>query len=246
MRATCVGIIGYGRFGRLAARTISSKFRTTEVIVFARKRPAGVSEGVQFTSLEDVCRADVIIPCVPISAFEEVIKTISPKIKAGALVIDVCSVKVYPVKVMTEHLPASVEILATHPSFGPDSARRGLKGLKIVLHNVRVSPKRFSQVKAACENLGLETIEMTPDEHDRLMAYSLAYTHLVGRIGERMGIKHTIIDTRGFEQLMKIQSYVTNDTFTLFKDMQNFNPYAREMRQQFRQVLSEIEEELPR
>lgn len=236
-----VGIIGFGRFGRLAARIIQSKFSYVDLLVFARKKQPGKSGGFEFATLDEVCASDVIIPCVPISAFEEVIKSISEKLKLGALLIDVCSVKVYPVAVMRKYLPASVEILATHPNFGPDSARRGLKDLKIILHNVRGSLSRYERIKQSCEDLGLEVVEMTPEAHDRLMAYSMAYTHLVGRVGERMNLENTPIDTRGFAQLMKVQDYVVNDTFTLFQDMQKFNPYAKEMRRKFRQALAQIE-----
>jgi len=200
--------------------------------------------GIEFTSLDEVCNCDVIIPCVPISGFEEVIKTIGGKIKPGALLVDVCSVKVYPVEVMKKYIPENVEILATHPAFGPDSAKRGLKGLKIILHNVRISPEKFIGVKQACRDIGLEVIEMTPEEHDRFIAFSLAYTHLVGRIGQRMNVKTTPVDTKGFGQLLKVQGYVVNDTLELFRDMQNYNPYAKEMRKQFYKALTEIEVEL--
>ncbi len=237
-----VGIIGFGRFGRIAARIIQSGFPGVRILVFARKRERlGKSGGIEFTTLDDVCSSDVIVPCVPISAFEEVIKSISGKLKPGALVVDVCSVKVYPVEVMTKYLPAGVEILATHPNFGPDSARRGLKGLKIILHKVRISASRYDRIKQSCQALGLEVLEMSPEEHDKLMAYSMAYTHLIGRVGERMNLKNTPIDTQGFAQLMKVQDYVVNDTFTLFQDMQRYNPYAKEMRRRLRQALAEIE-----
>lgn len=239
-----VGIIGYGRFGRLVARIIRSKFENVGIAVFTRSKQPGMSGGVEFASLDKVCGSQVIIPCVPISAFAEVIKSISGKLKPGALVVEVCSVKVFPVEVMSRYLPPEVEILATHPIFGPDSARGGLRGLRIVLHGVRVSPARYERIKQACLDIGLEVIEMSPEEHDRLMAFSMAYAHLVGRIGERMNLKNTPVDTRGFAQLMKVQKQVTNDRFTLFKDIQNYNPYAREMRQEFRQALAEIEMEL--
>jgi len=240
-----VGIIGFGRFGKLVARILKSEFEDVHVLVFARKsKKLGINQGIEFATLDEVCNSDVIIPCVPISSFEEVIKSICGRIKPGALLIDVCSVKVHPVEVMTKYIPANVEILATHPAFGPDSAKRGLKGLRIVLHKVRISPAKFTKVKQSCREIGLKVIEMSPKEHDKLMAYSLAYTHLIGRIGERMNIKNTPINTQGFAQLLKVQNYVVNDTFTLFRDMQNFNPYAGEMRQQFCQALDKIEEEL--
>ncbi len=240
-----VGIIGFGRFGKLVARILESRFAGVHILVFARRRKKlGISGSIEFTHLDKICNCDVIIPCVPISAFEEVIKSICRRIKSGALLIDVCSVKVYPVEVMRKYIPANVEILATHPTFGPDSTKGGLKGLTIVVHKVRISSARLAKVKQSCQDIGLEVIEMSPQEHDKLMAFSLAYTHLIGRIGERLCIKGTIINTRGFAQLLKVQGYVVNDAFKLFKDVQNYNPYAKEMRAQFRQALNKIEAEL--
>jgi len=119
-----------------------------------------------------------------------------------------------------------------------------LNGLKIILHKVRISPSKFARIEQYCRDIGLDVIEMSPEEHDKLMAFSLAYTHLIGRIGEKIDIKNTVVDTKGFAQLLKVQGYVVNDTFTLFKDMHNFNPYAEEMRQQVHQALDEIEAEL--
>ena len=240
-----VGIIGFGRFGQLVTQILKSRFTNVRVLVFARKRKKlGISQDVEFTTLNEVCKCDVVIPCVSISSFEEIIKSIRDKIKPGALLIDVCSVKVHPVEVMIKHIPANVEILATHPTFGPDSAKQGLKGLRIILHNVRVSPSKFAKIKQGCQDIGLKVIEMNPREHDELMAFSLAYTHLIGRIGEKMDIKNTTIDTKGFAQLLKVQTYVVNDSVQLFKDMHNFNPYAQKMREQFHQALTKIEEEL--
>ena len=184
-----VGVIGYGRFGRFVVQILKSKFKNTHVLVSSRRREKlGIDRGVEFASLDDVCSSDVVIPCVSISAFEEVIKAICGKIKPGSLLVDVCSVKIYPVEVMTRYIPDNVEILATHPAFGPDSAKRGLRDLKIILHNVRIPPSKFARIVQSCQDIGLKVIEMSPEKHDELMAFSLAYAHLVGRIGERMSL----------------------------------------------------------
>ncbi|MFC2068764.1 prephenate dehydrogenase/arogenate dehydrogenase family protein [Chloroflexota bacterium] len=240
-----VGIIGFGRFGRFIARILKSKFKDVHIVVFSRKRKKfGLSGGIEFVSLDEVCNSDVVVPCVPVSSFAEVIKMISSKVRAGALLLDVCSVKVYPVAVMKKYIPANVWILATHPVFGPDSTKGGMKGLKIVLHRVRIPKVKFDKVKHSCWDIGLEVIEMSPEEHDKLAAYSLAYTHLIGRVGEKINIGNTSIDTKGFAQLLKVQGYVINDAFSLFKDMHNYNPYTRVMRQQVCQALIELGEEL--
>ena len=91
-----IGIIGFGRFGKLAARYLAKDFK-----VFVNTRADKTSEislaGGQAASLEEVCQQDIIIPCVPISVFEDFLIAIAPRIKPDALIIDVCSVKEYPV-----------------------------------------------------------------------------------------------------------------------------------------------------
>lgn len=202
-----------GRFGALLSQILTNNFKDIKLV-------------------DSVEEADVVFPCVPIRAFEEVIKDISPKLKKGALVIDVCSVKVYPVRIMKKYLK-DVEIIATHPLFGPDSAKEGLENLQIMMFNVSASGKAFNKFKKYCRGLKLNVLEMTPEEHDRYMAYSQAYTHFVGRIGQELKLKKTPIDTIGFQQTLKIQQYVVNDSEELFVDMHKFNPYSARMRKEF-------------
>jgi prephenate dehydrogenase len=225
MKNIKIKIIGMGRFGTLLASIIKNNFPKAKLV-------------------ENVEDADIVFPCVPISAFEEVIKEISPKLKKGALVMDVCSVKVHPVHIMKKYLPKEVEIIATHPLFGPDSAGNGLAGLKIMLYNVSASLSHYKKVKKACEKLQLNIVEMTPDEHDRLMAYSQIYTHFVGRIGKELNLAETPIDTVGFKKTLEIQQYVVNDSEELFVDMNKFNPYSKAMREQFLRAAAKLDKKI--
>src|SRR5206468_766919 len=120
-RAMTVGLIGFGRLGKLLTRYFARDFR---FFVYDRKpRPAEVRKlGAQPATLALACAQDLVIPCVPIAAFEAAIKDMRRHLRPDALVVDVCSVKQHPVRVMKRLLPKSVEILATHPNFGPDSA----------------------------------------------------------------------------------------------------------------------------
>ena len=75
--------------------------------------------------------------------------------------VDVCSVKVYPVQWMRELLPASVSILPTHPMFGPDSAAESLKDRKIVLCPERIADDVYQKIKSWLERQGLIVIQAT-------------------------------------------------------------------------------------
>ena len=127
-----IGIIGHGRIGKLLSNYLSRDF---DVYVYDKNKNqvAENNKLYKFTSLEEVCSKRIILPLVPISDFEETIEAIKNKINKNAIVIDACSVKEFPIKIMTEKLPKSVSIIGSHPMFGPDSVKDTLFGAKIVL-----------------------------------------------------------------------------------------------------------------
>jgi prephenate dehydrogenase len=235
-----IGLIGYGRFGRLTVRTLSAKF---DIVVYTRSKDkkADIAEaGGRLVSLEAACAQKVVILCVPISAMQETLKQIAPLLKPDAIVADVCSVKVYPVRWMKELLPESVDILATHPMFGPDSAAESVAGYKIVLCPERIKPGRYERIKQVLEDTGLKLIETTADEHDRKIAVSLALTHFIGRSLAEFCAEPLDIDTEGYKRLLHILEVVNNDTWQLFRDMHCFNPYAVEKRQEFMAAMERV------
>ena len=228
-----IGLIGYGRFGRLTVKNLAPHY---DIFVHTRstdKKEDIAEAGGKFVSIEEACAQKVVILCVPISAMQSSLKQIAPMLRPDAIVADVCSVKVFPVQWMKELLPPSVDILATHPMFGPDSAAESVAGYKIVLCPERIQPQRYEKIKQALMLTGLELIETTADEHDKKIAVSLALTHFIGRTLAEFGAEPLDIDTEGYKRLLHILEVVNNDTWQLFEDMHCFNPYAVEKRQDF-------------
>jgi len=213
-----IGIIGFGRFGKLVSHYLSQDL---EVFVYNRAdKSSGIIEtGAQPASLETVCRQDIVIPCVPISTFRANLKTMAPLLKSDSLVIDVCSVKEYPVQWMSAELPESVSILATHPMCGPGSAADSLKDRKICLCRVRMPEKQYHKIKSYLASKGLIVIEATAREHDEQIATSLSLTHLIGRTLSECGASPLDIDTEGYKRLLRILEVVERDTWQLFQDM---------------------------
>jgi prephenate dehydrogenase len=239
-----IGLIGYGRFGRLTVKNLAPEF---EVLVHTRSRDKSkdiADAGGRLVPMEEACAQKLVILCVPISAMQATLKQIAPLLKPGAIVADVCSVKVYPARWMQELLPPSVEILATHPMFGPDSAAKSVAGYKIVLCPERIAPERYRKIKRWLENKGVVTIETTPAEHDRKIAVSLGLTHFIGRALAEFGATPLDIDTEGYKRLLHILGVVNNDTWQLFEDMHHFNPFAREKRQTFLKAMVKIDAHL--
>jgi prephenate dehydrogenase len=238
-----IGIIGFGRFGELTARYLAEDF---DVCVHTRADKASEIKktGARAVSLEEVCKQDIVIPCVPISVFKDFLKAIAPLIKKEALVVDVCSVKEYPIRWMKEILPATVSILATHPMFGPDSAAESLEGCKICLCKVKIADNQYRKIRKYLFSRGIIVIEATGREHDEQIATSLALTHLIGRTLSESGATQLDIDTEGYKRLLHILEVVERDTWQLFTDMHHYNTYARKKRIEFMEVMRDISSRL--
>lgn len=222
-----VGVYGLGRFGTFWASLLAQHF---PVSAWSRTAPRAAPSGVRLVGLEELFEADIIWLCSAISAMDEVLDQIAPLVKPGQIIADTCSVKVVPSRQMLDRLPMHARLLATHPMFGPDSAKAGLDGLPVVLHNLRGADEPTAFWRQTFESWGMSVLIMTPDEHDMAAAYTQGVTHFVGRVLDDMGLQPHPIATRGYQRLLDLVQQTCNDPFQLFLDMQRFNPYTTAMR----------------
>jgi arogenate dehydrogenase (NADP+) len=232
MARRIVGVIGLGQFGKFWAKVLKNDH---EVLVSDHRDVSALAEelSVRALSLPELCaEAEVIFLCVPINRIELVVRTIKPLLKPGTLVLDTCSVKVYPAQILEKHLAPvnQIELIATHPMFGPQSGAHGIFGLSIMMCPLKVSKEHYQEWYTYFQGLGLNIAEMSPEEHDRHAAYSQGVTHYIGRVLGQMDLRETPIDTRGYKTLRAVVRDTCNDTWELFHDLQSFNPYTKEMR----------------
>ena len=233
-----IGIIGFGRFGRFASELLRHDFR---ISVFDRGEITS-PRGIQCLPLEKVASKPILIFCVPISQIESTCKEVRPFLFPGQLVLDTCSVKVFPIGIMQRTLPRFVEIVGTHPLFGSDSARRGIRDLRIALCPVRCL--RLAKIEAYLESKGLQVIVTTPQEHDREMAKTQALYHFLARGVSSLKITAGLLSTPGPAKLFEDFKDVQNDSLELFADLQTRNRHAARIRRQLLESLSRIDQEL--
>jgi prephenate dehydrogenase len=244
-----IGIIGFGRFGKLLAKYLKDDFSLSifDNHITPKDKKLYTSTKIKFSALEETAEKEIIILTVPISSFAGVLNKIKENVHSGSLIIDVCSVKEYPVKMMKKILPENLQILGTHPLFGPDSASDTLKGKKIILCPVRIPHKRYLDIAKYLVSKGLIIIKTTPEEHDQQTAWTLCLTHFIGNTLAEVNIMPQKLDTLTFRELLHIKETVTNDTIELFYDMQTYNPYAKKMREKVEKsmqlILKRIEKE---
>jgi len=238
-----VSIIGFGNFGRLVAKHLAKKMQVV-VTDIADQAEVARRLGVKFVSLDEAMKNKIIILAVPMENLEETLEKLKHKLSAGSLVIDVCSLKVFSTKLMKKILPSHVEIIGTHPLFGPNSTPNGIGGMKIALCQVRSKEETFERVKRFSVGLGLQVFVTSPEDHDRQMASSQALTHFVGQVAKRMNLERVNLSTKTFDDLMDIMDVIKNDTPKLFNNMQQINPFAEEVRNDFIENSLELNDEL--
>ncbi len=237
-----VGLIGYGRFGKIMGNILSPDFT---INVYDSNLSECSEENIQVTDLDSVAGESTIFVSVPIREFKNVIMDISEKVKTGTTIIDVCSVKVYPATVMTESLPDGIGIINTHPLFGPDSYTM-TEDLKIMMHPTRDVNKVFNYWEDYFISKKIAPVEMTPEEHDRIAANSQGVTHFLGRTLKDAEINSTPIDTLGFIDLLGVVEQTCNDSWELFHDLQNYNPYTMEMIDNIEKSIDSIRKQILR
>ena len=98
-----------------------------------------------------------------------------------------------------------------------------------MMNSTREVHGKFSFWKQYFESKAIKVVEMTPEEHDRLAAKTQGITHFIGRVLKDAGIGVTQIDTLGFKELLAVIDQTCYDSWDLFTDLQNYNPYTTSM-----------------
>jgi len=129
-------------------------------------------------NLNAVKSADRVLISVPIDNFEEVIKEIHSHVRPNQVVMDICSVKEFPVKVMHKYIKTGVT-LGTHPLFGPNV--ESIQNQNFVLTPTSDEEERFANdFKKWLEERHVNVSVMSPKKHDELMSVVLGLPHFIG------------------------------------------------------------------
>jgi prephenate dehydrogenase len=236
-----IGIYGLGRFGAFFAGLLSGK---AEVTAYSRSPDRPAPAGVLRVGEEELLAMPAVCLCVDIGAMPEVLARIAPRLNPGTLVLDTCSVKELPVRWMRELLPPGVDILASHPMFGPDSGARGVQGLPMILCPVRLPEVRYREWEVFFSSFGLEVHRLAPEDHDRQAAYTQGLTHYLGRVLAELDLQSSAIGSLGYRRLLNIVEQTCNDTWKLFLDLQRYNPHTPAMRQALDRALEALKAKL--
>jgi prephenate dehydrogenase len=169
---------GTGETGRWFAKFY--KKHGFDVVIWGinRRKDIAVQMGVQFADdLDNEIRtSDIVMISVPINNTENTIKEIAPKMSARSLLMDITSIKTAPMGSMLKYAPPDVEILGTHPMFGPSIP--DIRGQTVIFTPVEERcSKWFPIIRNLYEGNGAHIEIMDAVQHDKMMAVVQGLTH---------------------------------------------------------------------
>ncbi len=194
-------ILGAGKMGVWFARFCKGKGDTVVLADRKAEKLAKLRTELQVETTTDfveaVKGADNVLICTSISSFEEIIKKIAPTTHKGQAVMDICSVKEYPVNIMHQYIKDAT-VLGTHPVFGPGS--NGVAHKAYVLTPTNPQEEAFAErYKLWLEKEGANVFIMSPQKHDELMSIILGLPHFVGLVA-----CETLLEQSSFAESKKL------------------------------------------
>eukprot|EP00591_Stephanopyxis_turris_P009223 CAMPEP_0195509892 /NCGR_PEP_ID=MMETSP0794_2-20130614/2693_1 /TAXON_ID=515487 /ORGANISM="Stephanopyxis turris, Strain CCMP 815" /LENGTH=468 /DNA_ID=CAMNT_0040637211 /DNA_START=136 /DNA_END=1542 /DNA_ORIENTATION=+ len=105
---------------------------------------------------------------------------------------------------------------------------------------------RIERFLSIWEEEGCNMVPLSCREHDEFAANSQFVTHLMGRVLGAQGLQATPIDTKGFQNVLKLVATTTADSFDLFYGLYKYNPNAVETIMNLRSALDDVVTDLER
>lgn len=237
-----VALIGLGLIASSMAHAMREKGLAREIVGYARSpetRAAALElfcNRVTDTAAEAVEDADLIVLAVPVGAMGDIAVEIGRKLKPGATVTDVGSVKQAVIDAVVPHLPASVHFIAGHPIAGTEHSgpRSGFASLFVnrwwlLTPMEGADPAAVARLRALCEGMGAKVDEMDAAHHDLVLAVTSHTPHLIAytmvgvaddlsRVTDSEVINYSAAGFRDFTRIAASDPTMWRDVFLTNKD----------------------------
>jgi prephenate dehydrogenase len=139
--------------------------------------------------------ADLIVLSIPVNSLSALLPSILDSVKPGAVVIDTGSTKSQICKAVSNH-PKRDQFVAAHPiagteNSGPRAAMHGLFAGKtnIICEKEKSSDAALALAEKLFDTLGMRTVFMEPEDHDKHVAYVSHLSHVSAFL-----LGHTVLD----------------------------------------------------
>jgi len=222
-----LGIIGYGKFGKLLIELFTKFQPHLKIQVYSRSHE--IDEKVFFDQ-KTVFNSDIIIPCVPIRNFAETIELLVPHLNTGQTILEICSVKLYPKAILEKKVPSNINLIGAHHMFGPATYQK-LKGrllnCNLTIENIHCDNKIYHEIINLFKTWNLNVKELSADEHDRCAAEFQFTTLFTASVLKQLNLKRELIETQSALKMLDFLDMISVDN-DLVLDLYKFNPYCQE------------------
>lgn len=195
-----VAIIGAGKMGKWFTKFFLEEGDSVIVSSKSKEKLLKVRDefGVEVADNVDAVKgSDVVLICVPLENFEDVVKEIHSSIRPGQVVMDICSIKETPVKIMHRYVTTGTT-LGTHPVFGPGA--KSIKNQNYILTPIGDGERVFAEnFKSWLEERQVNVFIMSPRKHDELMSVVLGFPHFIGLV-----VCETLLDYSNFPEVKRV------------------------------------------
>ena len=188
-----VTIIGVGLLGASLSLALRDKSLCGKIVGYGRKpenleraKEAGIIDEYITDASASVKDADLVVLCTPVGIFSDIVSSIRPALKKGALVTDVGSVKGRMVADIESLMPPGVSFVGSHPIAGGDKsgiseARKDLfAGARCLVTPTTQSDRdALDTISSIWTLLGCRVEIMDPFLHDEVFALVSHLPHLI-------------------------------------------------------------------
>ncbi|MCW4047312.1 MAG: prephenate dehydrogenase/arogenate dehydrogenase family protein [Candidatus Bathyarchaeota archaeon] len=207
-----IAILGAGKMGVWFAKFFLKEGYSVVLADRKKEKLAKLKNELRVETAADFAEAvqgaDKVLICVSISAFESVVKAIGSSIRDGQVVMDICSIKEKPVKIMHDYIKQGL-VLGTHPVFGPGS--KGVENKAFVLTPTNKREAEFAEgFKKWLETRKARVFVLTPKKHDELMSVVLGFPHFLG-----LAACDTLVEQADYAETKKVAGTTYRMLFTL-------------------------------
>lgn len=185
-------IIGVGLIGGSLARAIKKKGLAGKVIGAGRSKE-NMEKALELGIIDEIAtpeksveNADIVFFCGPVLSIPKTLQKIAPRIKDGALVSDTGSTKMGIVNTGDRIAEDRFAFVGSHPIAGTEksgaaaSSDNLFEGHKCIITKTDSTPEEgIEKIKRLWEEIGMETVIMDPETHDRIMAAVSHLPHMV-------------------------------------------------------------------
>jgi prephenate dehydratase/prephenate dehydrogenase len=191
-----------------------------------------------------IADCDAVFLSVPMRDLKEISLSLLPYCKKGTLIIENCSVKSLALSTLREVFSSDFETIGIHTMFGPEIET--LKGKNIIITRTPDSDEKAKALENLFYKHGAHIHHATPEEHDKATAflqalcqfYALGMAEVLATLHNEIGPDLHHFVTPNSERALTSVSRVLTQSTLLTTDLQNENPFAKKIREEFIQKLT--------